>query len=137
MALLPFLAFRDLFCAHVHRKGSLTLKMRNMWSLYLLPGQDSVPLCSCHYLHLRGSVHRGQISAAWSGAHLFPPRRRSRRKTKTSIDGVLLGFQALSEHRWDAEAGVIIPVKVTQLAGNSIRIRIPKSHLQIRPWAPY
>ena len=53
-------------------EASLTSRMRNMWSLYLLSGKDSAPPCSCHYLYLGVSVHRGQIPTAQPGAHLSP-----------------------------------------------------------------
>ena len=46
-----------------------------MWSLYLLSKQDSAPLCSCHYLYLGVSVHRGQIPAAQPGAYPSPASR--------------------------------------------------------------
>ena len=60
------------FCTCVVREASLTLRMRNMWSLYLLSKfkQDSAPPCSCHYLYLEVSVHRGQISAVQPGVCL-------------------------------------------------------------------
>ena len=68
----PFLALEEPFCACVVRKVSLTSRMRYMWSLYLLSGQDSAPLCSSYYLCLGVSVHRRQSSAAQPGAHLSP-----------------------------------------------------------------
>ena len=54
----------------VVRKVSLTSRMRNMWSLYLLSEWDSAALCLCYYLFLEVSVHRGQTSAAQPGDHL-------------------------------------------------------------------
>lgn len=39
------------FCSCVVRKISLTSRMRNMWSLYLLSRQGSFLSCSCYYLH--------------------------------------------------------------------------------------
>ena len=68
----PFLAPEEPFWACVVGKFSLTSRMRNMWSLYLLSRQDSASLSPCHYLYLRESVHRGQTSAAQPGAHLSP-----------------------------------------------------------------
>ena len=70
--------FFDLWEVFLHRslcvvwEVSLTSRMRNMWSLYLLSKQDSAPPSSFHYLYPGVSVHRGQISAAQPGAHLFP-----------------------------------------------------------------
>ena len=60
------------FCTCVIWEVSLTSRMRNMWSPYLLPGLESAPPCSCHYLYLEVSVHRGQIPAAQPGP-LLPP----------------------------------------------------------------
>ena len=68
----PFLTPEEPFCACVVREASLTSRMRNTWSLYLLSKQDSAPPCSCHYLYLGVSVHRGQIPAAQPGAHPSP-----------------------------------------------------------------
>ena len=78
------------FCTCVVPEFSLTSRMRNMWSLYLLSKQDSAPPCSCHNLYPEASVHRGHIPVAqpqrdrypsisyqekmWGGGedHLFP-----------------------------------------------------------------
>ena len=60
----------EIFCTFVVGEVSLTSRMRNMWSLYLLSKQDSVPPCSCHYLCLGISVHGEQVPAATSGTHL-------------------------------------------------------------------
>lgn len=49
VALLPFLACRDIFWTHVHRKVSLTLKMRNMrsliWAGLSFPSSSSRKVC--------------------------------------------------------------------------------------------
>ena len=52
----PFLTPEEPFCACVVGKVSLTSRMRNMWSLYLLSGQNSAPLCPCHYCYLKVST---------------------------------------------------------------------------------
>lgn len=46
--------------------------MRNMWSLYLLSKQDSVPPCSYRNLNLEVSVHGGQSQGAQPGTHPSP-----------------------------------------------------------------
>ena len=66
------LTIKKTFCTCVVREVSLTSRMRNTWSLYLLSKQDSAPLCPCHYLYFGVSVHRGQIPATQPGAHLPP-----------------------------------------------------------------
>ena len=53
------------------RKFSLTLRMRNTWSLSLLSGQGSASPPSCSCLHLGVSVHRGPTPAAQPVTH--PP----------------------------------------------------------------
>ena len=68
--ILPSLS--PLFCACVIWEVSLTSRMRNMWSLYLLSKQDSAPPCSCHYLYLGVSEHRWEVQAAQIRAHPSP-----------------------------------------------------------------
>ena len=58
----PSLTPEESFCACVVRKDSLTSRMRNTWSLYLLSKEDSAPPCSCHNFYLEVSVHGGQVS---------------------------------------------------------------------------
>ena len=72
LALPLFLAPKEPLCTCVVGKVSSTSRTRTMWSLYLLSGQNTAPLCPCYCLYLGVSVHRGQTSAAQPGAHLFP-----------------------------------------------------------------
>ena len=46
----PLLTIKELYYVCVFWEISLTSIMRNLWSLYVLSTQYSVPLCSCHYL---------------------------------------------------------------------------------------
>ena len=62
---------KEFFCIYVVRELSLSSRLRNMWSLYLLSMQDSAPPCSCHSLPWV-SVHKGQIPAAQPGVYLSP-----------------------------------------------------------------
>ena len=76
----------------------MTPRMRNMWSLYLLSGEDSAPPCSYHYFYLGVSVHKGQIPAAQPGAHLSPASKQSsmRRRKKRRRGG---GKEAAKEEK--------------------------------------
>ena len=53
---LSFLTPKEAFCTYVVGQISLTSRMRNMCSLYILSGQDSAPLCPCHYCYLKVST---------------------------------------------------------------------------------
>ena len=70
LAPLPSLTPEQPFCAYVFWDVSLTSRMRNMCSLYLLSKQDSAPSCSFHNLYLKVYVHRGQIPVSQPGTHL-------------------------------------------------------------------
>ena len=66
------LSYKEPFCTYVPGKVSLTLRIRHMWSLYLLSGQGSASPPSSYCLHLGVSVQRGQAPAAQFQVHLSP-----------------------------------------------------------------
>ena len=74
---------KEPFCTYVVLEVSL--RMRNMWSLYLLSKQDTAPPCSCHNLYLEVSVHRGQLSVAQSGTHLSSASYTTEKKVHNSL----------------------------------------------------
>ena len=90
----PFLTPEEIFCTFVVGQISSTSRMRNMWSLYLLSKQDSVPPCSRHYLYLGVSVHGEHVPAATSGTHL---------STSSLNSFIIFSIQfpfSLSPHPW-------------------------------------
>ena len=89
----PFLT-PEIFCTFVVGQISLTSRMTNMWSLYLLSKQNSVPPCSRHYLYLVVSVHREQVPVATSETHL---------STSSLNSSIIFSIQfpfSLSPHPW-------------------------------------
>ena len=62
---LPSLTPEETFHSCVVWEVSLTSRMRNMWSLYLLSECDSAS-CSCHYLNFGVSGHKEKVPAQGS-----------------------------------------------------------------------
>ena len=70
------LPFDPTFSSCVLWEVSLTLRMINTWSLYLLSQQHSAPPCSHHYLCLGVSVYRRQIQLLSLGPIHFLPHEK-------------------------------------------------------------
>ena len=105
---LPSLTPEESFCTCVVPEVSLTSRMRNMWSLYLLSKQDAAPPCSCHNLYLEVSVHRGQIPVAQPGTHLSP---------------VLLGLKPSQSPDWVLNPWCLL-IKITHLLSGLTAVQV-------------
>lgn len=83
---------------------SLTSRMRNMWSLYLLFGQDSAPLCPWQNsgVHTSPASVGLSVKVPWSGAKEQTPAPKS---ANTTLSSKTLNSEYMKQSKQKQEKG--------------------------------